>query len=122
GGSKSPTGPTLSQPAASVSTPPAGANGAVSVSFTCMTASGTPFSGVCGAAHSMAASSGLGAASLHAAALPFGPGGLTQSVSGSTVTLSWTPGAATSEPVYSYIIEAGTASGLSNIVDNFDTG
>ena len=119
-GSQAPSAPTVSAPLAAVSAAPAGSTSAVSISWTCLTATGTPFSGVCGA---MAPTSRLAAASMHAAASPFAPGGLTQAVSGSTVMLSWTPGAATpGEPVYSYIIEAGSASGLSNIVDNFDTG
>ncbi len=119
--SPAPGAPTVAEPGAGVSAP-GGGTAATSVTWTCLTASGTPFSGVCGATHAMAPSGRLAGASLRAAAIPFAPGGLTQSVTGSTVILSWTPGAATGDPVYSYIIEAGSASGLSDITDNFDTG
>ncbi len=46
------------------------------------------------------------------------PGNLTASASGSRITLSWTPGA---EAATSYMIEAGSTTGLSDLA-NFDTG
>jgi hypothetical protein len=54
------------------------------------------------------------------ASAPAAPTGLTGGVQGSAVTLNWQ--APPGETVTSYLIEAGTAAGLSNITDNFDTG
>ena len=49
---------------------------------------------------------------------PGAPGGLASSMAGSTVMLSWT---ISTGPVTSFIVEAGSASGLSNLA-SFDTG
>lgn len=51
-------------------------------------------------------------------ALPGAPTGLTASATGSNVALTWT---AATGPVVSYVIEAGSATGLSDVA-NFNTG
>jgi hypothetical protein len=55
--------------------------------------------------------------SVSACTPPSAPGGLSFSVSGSTVTLLWNSSAG---PITSYIVEAGSSTGLSNLA-NFDT-
>jgi len=51
---------------------------------------------------------------------PLAPSGLTGTVTGTTVTLNWTAPAGGDAPT-SYIVQAGTASGLNDIA-SFDTG
>lgn len=66
---------------------------------------------------------GLGGTSLltiTAAAAPVAPGALTASISGSTVHLAWSAAAGGDAPD-SYVIEAGSSTGLTNLA-NFDTG
>src|SRR6266536_2880460 len=109
-----------SSPAPSSPTPTALADTPPSATWSCFTAAGTLFSsGACGATHAIAPQSFRTAAT----APPFAPGGLTQSVTDSTVTLRWTAGASIGgDPVTSFIVEAGSTSGASDITDNFDTG
>lgn len=63
---------------------------------------------------------GFHALSSAAATAPGAPGGLTSSVSGSTVHLAWTAPSG-GDAVSSYLVEAGSASGLSDLA-SFDTG
>lgn len=55
-----------------------------------------------------------------ALSLPSAPSGLSSSVTGSTVALTWLP-AGGSDPATSYVIEAGSSTGATNLV-NVDTG
>jgi hypothetical protein len=63
----------------------------------------------------------LTAASAGAAAITSSPINLTASVSGSTVVLSWTAPSSQDSPVTSYVVEAGSGSGLANLA-NVNTG
>ena len=126
-GTQSPTRPSAQRPSASSSgLPPIVATGqSVSVEWTCV-ASGADrgFSGIFSSARGVCperSNSLVSASSMSAAATaPGAPLNLTSTINESTVFLTWSP-AGGADPASSYVIEAGSASGRSDLA-NIDTG
>jgi len=117
GGGSTPTAPAIPQ-ASSVPVSPA--SGVTTATWACMTASRAGVFGAAGQGCSIAAPASQ---SLRADAPIVAPGGVTNlssSVSGTTVTLTW-QASGSGDPATSYVIDAGSSSGLSDIV-SFDTG
>lgn len=109
GGTPAPSSPSTSSPGASLAVTGPGRSTNVTATWSCVT-------------HGVGCPARLGQLTPGSAALtaPGAPGNLMASVNGSTVTLVWL-GPASGDQVTSFLIEAGSAPGASNLAV-FDTG
>ena len=117
----SPASPTAGAPSAAlaVSTPATAASaGPVTTTWNCFAGSRAGIFSPSGCASALV----IGAESLHKlAGTPSTPTGLQFTVAGSTVTLTWSYTSGQNPNASSYVVEAGSAAGLSDLA-SFDTG
>jgi hypothetical protein len=118
GTARSPVGPSAAITVAQTPGPSGSALGATSVSWACFTQAAA--TGGFGASGCPAARVSLRAVTGAPLVAPLAPSALSATVTGSTVTLSWTAPAG-GDAASSYIVQAGSASGLSDLA-SFDTG